>query len=102
MNETNKNSPTLESIRSKREDIIALAERYGAYNLRVFGSVARAEATSDSDIDIVADFHPHTLIQRITLMQELSDLLGYPVDLVPAKNLRSHVRVSALRDAVSI
>lgn len=94
--------PTLEGLRERREEIITLAEQYGAYNLRIFGSVARGEADADSDIDIVADFHPHTLTQRITLIQKLTDMLGYPVDVVSEKALRSHVKPNALRDAVSL
>ncbi len=36
-----------------REQILKIATKYGAYNLRVFGSVARGEATADSDIDLI-------------------------------------------------
>jgi len=95
-------SPTLQILREKRGEILLLAEQHGAYNLRVFGSVARGESTPESDIDLLADFRSHTLTQRISLMQQLTDLLGYSVDLVPEKSLRDHVRPQALRDAIPL
>lgn len=97
-----KSPPTLNTLRRKRDDIRSIASQYGAYNLRVFGSVARGEATPDSDIDLLAEFHPHTLTQRIALIQSLTDLLGYSVDVVQEKSLRPHVKTQALRDAVPL
>jgi hypothetical protein len=41
-------APTLDALRARRDEIIALCERHGATNVRVFGSVARGEATPDS------------------------------------------------------
>lgn len=48
-----KSPPTLEELYTRREEILALADRYGAYNVRVFGSVARGDAISDSDVDLL-------------------------------------------------
>lgn len=45
--------PTLAELRARREEIVRLANRYGAFNVRVFGSVARGEANTDSDIDLL-------------------------------------------------
>ncbi len=92
-----------ELLAGKREDILRLAQQHKAYNVRVFGSVARGEATDDSDIDFLVDFETgYTLIDRIGLMQALEDLLGRRVDVVPAKNLRSYVREQALKEAVPL
>jgi predicted nucleotidyltransferase len=44
-----------ELLQTKREDILRTANRYGAFNVRVFGSVARGEADSESDIDLLVD-----------------------------------------------
>jgi hypothetical protein len=48
--------PTLDILRQRRDDILAIAQRYGAYNLRVFGSVARGNANEASDIDFLVHF----------------------------------------------
>jgi uncharacterized protein len=59
MSENIKLPPTLETLRKQRDFILALAAKYDVSNVRVFGSVARAEATSHSDIDLLVDFPPH-------------------------------------------
>lgn len=94
--------PTLALLRERRETILALAEQYGATDVRVFGSVARGQATPESDIDLVVLFRPHSLLDRIALMRELSDLLGFPVEVVQEKSLKSHVRANVLKDAVPL
>ena len=43
-------------LQSKREDVLPVALRHGAFNLRVFGSVARGEETQSSDIDLLVDY----------------------------------------------
>ncbi len=92
-----------EILAGKREEILRLAKQHKAYNVRVFGSVARGEATDASDVDFLVDFEVgYTLIDRIGLMQALEDLLGRKVDVVPAKNLRSYVRENALKEAVPL
>ena len=48
----------LELLQEKREDILRIADRHGAYNVRVFGSVSRGEARPDSDVDILVDVGP--------------------------------------------
>lgn len=102
MSTTTKTPPSLEELRARREEILALAEQYGAHNVRVFGSVARGEAGPESDIDLLVDFDAHTMTQRVLLIQALTDLLGYSVDVVSEKSLRSHLKPNALKDAVSL
>jgi predicted nucleotidyltransferase len=87
----------------KRDDILKLAERHGAYNVRVFGSAARGETRPDSDIDFLVEFRPgYGLIDRIGLMQDLQDLLGRQVDVVRERSLRDRIRENVLKDAVSL
>ncbi|MBD2043750.1 nucleotidyltransferase domain-containing protein [Microcoleus sp. FACHB-672] len=43
-------------LQDRRSQILAIAEKHGAYNVRVFGSVARGEATQESDIDFLVDY----------------------------------------------
>lgn len=74
---------TLDDLRARRDEILALAERYGAYNVRVFGSVARGEATADSDVDLLVSYRPGTsLWDAVGLWQDMQELLGCEVSLV--------------------
>jgi predicted nucleotidyltransferase len=89
-----------EIIGSKRQEILRVAEKYGAYNVRVFGSVARGEARTDSDVDILVDFVPgYRLLDQAGLLIELENLLGRNVDIAIAANLREEYRPYILRDA---
>lgn len=95
--------PSLAILKKHRKAIISLAKHYGAENLRVFGSVARGEAHADSDIDLLVDFFKeHSLLDRIALMQDLSDLLSFKVDIVQEKMLKPHIRPQVLKDAISL
>ena len=60
MSETTHPTITLADLRSRRDEILRLAEKYNAYNVRVFGSVARGEATPESDVDVIASFREGT------------------------------------------
>jgi predicted nucleotidyltransferase len=91
-------------LADRREEILKLAERHGAYNVRVFGSVVRGEANDDSDIDFLVDWD----YERISawggagLMIELEALLGRRVDLVSSKALHPLLRDRILREAVPL
>jgi predicted nucleotidyltransferase len=64
--------------------------------------VARGEATPDSDVDFLAHFHEHSLLDRLALIRELSELLGVRVEVVQEKSLKPHVKPQALKDAVPL
>ena len=98
-----KTAPTLDELRAHRDEILALAEHYGAYNVRVFGSVARGEATPDSDIDILVQFPvTYRLLHHAGLVSALRALLNHDVDVSVEQNLRDGYRDSILRDAVPL
>jgi uncharacterized protein len=72
-------------------------------NVRVFGSVARGEDTEDSDIDLLVDLADDvSLVELIGLERELSELLGRPVDVVPARGLTPAVARRVLAEAVPL
>ncbi|HEX4123156.1 MAG TPA: nucleotidyltransferase domain-containing protein [Tepidisphaeraceae bacterium] len=50
---------TKEDIFKRRTEIIAMAKRHGASDVRIFGSVARGDAGETSDLDLVVKFEPH-------------------------------------------
>jgi uncharacterized protein len=75
----------------------------GIVHLRLFGSVARGEASEQSDVDLMADFDRSkrvTLFGMAHLENRLSDLLGMRVDLSPAESMKERVRARAVREAI--
>lgn len=103
MSDTTQSAPTLEWLRVRRDEILALADRYGAYHVRVFGSVARGDATPESDIDFLVQFPPHyKLLDHAGLLVDLKDLLGVNVDVSVEANLKDAYRARILKDAVRL
>ena len=95
---------TLQELRtSKRDEILRLAAKYGARNVRVFGSVARGENNERSDIDFLVDLEPgRSLFDLGGLLMALHELLGVEVDVVTEKGLRQRLREQVLADAVAL
>lgn len=92
-----------ELLQAKREDILRTAIRHGAFNVRVFGSVARGEADSESDIDLLVEVEPgRTLFDLSELLMDLQDLLGHNVDIVTEKGLNNRIRQRVLKEAVPL
>lgn len=90
-------------LRRKRSALLAVAARHGAINLRIFGSVARGDDHSKSDVDIVADLPSRIgLLELGVFERELSDIVGAKVDLVPADGLRPHVRAEIDGEAIPL
>lgn len=103
MSDAPKNALTLDDLRARREEILRLAAKYGAYNVRVFGSVARGEATPDSDVDLLVEFpSDYRLIAHAGLIAALKDLLNQQVDISVETNLREGYRDEIIRDAVPL
>jgi len=73
----------LEILRARRDDILRLAASYGARNVRIFGSVARGDATQESDVDMLVEMeHGRTYLEFTGLWLDLQELLGQKVDLL--------------------
>jgi hypothetical protein len=90
-------------LREKREEILRIAARHGARNVRVFGSVARGEADERSDIDLVVEFEPgRSLLDHAALWLELQELLGCKVDVVSDRGIKPRIRDRVLREAVPL
>lgn len=91
----------LRDLQAQRSNLLAVARRHGASNVRVFGSVARDTPDKGSDLDLLVDLEAgRTLLDLVALEQELSGLLGCRVDV--ATTLRPSVRRRAEREAVAL
>lgn len=90
-------------LHDKREAIQRIATAHGAYNIRVFGSVARGEATPQSDLDLLIDVGTTTSAWfPAGLLLDLEELLGCHVDVVTERALHPTLRERVLREAVPL
>jgi len=90
-------------LSQNRKQILDIAARYGAYDVRIFGSVARGEADMDSDIDILVKLEAgRSLMDLGGLLFDLRNLLGMEVDVVTENGLRPRIREQVIREAVPL
>lgn len=90
-------------LERRRNEIVELAARHHARNVRVFGSVARGEETGTSDVDLLVDMDPGgSLLDQVRLRRDLRELLGVDVDVVTSGGLLERDRATILPEAVPI
>ena len=93
----------LRDIRNQRDTILAIANRHGATNVRVFGSVVRDEARDESDVDFLVEMRPeHSPWFPSGLRLDLQELLARNVDVVTETMLDTEIRADVLREAVAL
>ncbi len=93
----------LNEIRNRKQELTPILSRYGATNPRVFGSVARGQETSASDIDLLVDLPAHLSLFDVAALQiELEEVLRRRVDLVTESELHHRIKPQALREAVAL
>ncbi|KAF0164195.1 MAG: hypothetical protein FD157_2560 [Rhodocyclaceae bacterium] len=91
---------TLDTLHSKRKEILDTAARHGARNVRVFGSVARGSDTDESDIDLLVEFEPdRSLYDLVGLQLDIESLLGRRADVVTEGSLSTYLRERVLAEA---
>ena len=91
---------TSKVLEEKRDQILRIASRHGAHNIRVFGSVARGDADESSDIDLLVDFEPdRSLLDHAAFVLDLEELLGRKVDVVTEKGVYWLLRLRILKEA---
>ena len=92
-----------QELLAKRDEIFKIAAKHGAYNVRIFGSVARGEADEKSDVDFLVDAGPRrTPFFPGGLVVDLEALLGRKVDVVTEKGLRPRIKDRVLKEAVPL
>lgn len=90
----------IKQISDRRDEITEIARRHGASNIRIFGSVARGDADSMSDVDFLVDLdRGRSLLDLGGLLIDLQTLLERPVDVITEKSLRPRIRERVLREA---
>jgi uncharacterized protein len=90
-------------IKDKREEILSIASKYGAYNVRIFGSVSRGEADEESDLDLLVEMEKdRSLLDHAGLWLELQKLLGFKVDVVSERGIKPRIRQRVLEEAVPL
>ncbi|MGA8572861.1 MAG: nucleotidyltransferase family protein [Desulfobaccales bacterium] len=90
-------------MQEKRQEILVIAAKHGAYNIRIFGSVARGEADGQSDVDILVELEEgRSLFDLGGLSMDLENLLERKVDVVTARGLRKRISERVLREAVPL
>ena len=91
------------TVHMKHREILEIARRHGAHDIRIFGSVARGNQNERSDLDIIARFDPgRTLFDQGGFLMELQELLGLKVDVVSERSMRPRFRDQVMREAVPL
>ena len=94
---------TRDSIQSRRDAILGIAAKYGARNLRIFGSVARGDVSDTSDLDLLVRFEPgRSLLDHGGLLMDLRDLLGIKVDVIDEDAMAPRFRQQVLKEAIPL
>lgn len=92
-----------ELLHVQRDEILRLAAKYGARNVRVFGSVARGEEGPDSDLDLLVEFAAdRSLLDHVALVQDLEELVGRKVQITTPDALHWYIRDRVLAEAVPL
>ncbi|MFT3779428.1 MAG: nucleotidyltransferase family protein [Ottowia sp.] len=91
---------TLSSLRARREELLAIAARHGASDVRVFGSVARGEDAGGSDVDFLVRMDAgRSLLDLVGLRDGLENALARPVDVVSENGIFPYLRQRILSEA---
>jgi predicted nucleotidyltransferase len=95
--------PQADKLRRQRRRLLDAAERHGVSHLRAFGSLARGEATADSDIDLLVDLkHDRTLLNLAAFRREAGEILDLPVDVATVDMLKDRIRDEVLSEALPL
>jgi predicted nucleotidyltransferase len=94
---------SIDTLHAHRQEVLELAARHGARNVRVFGSMARGDDRPDSDVDLLVDIEPgRTLLDLIALEQDLEELLGRSVEVLTDGGLSPYLQQRILAEAAAL
>ena len=90
-------------VKEKRKEILRIASRYGAHDVRIFGSVARGDDDRESDVDFLVKLEAgRSLLDLGGLQMELESLLGCRVDVLTTRGLKARIRERVLRETMPV
>jgi uncharacterized protein len=88
---------------NERDVILRTAAKYGARNIRIFGSMVHDQVSPDSDLDLVVDLeNGRSLLDQVGLKQELEELLERKVDIVVEGGISPYLQERILAEAVPL
>ena len=92
-----------ELLESRRNEILDLVGRYGAKNVRIFGSAARGEGGPASDVDLMVDMEKgRNLLDLVGFWQDLEELLGRRVDVITDGGMSPYLRERIYAEALPL
>jgi hypothetical protein len=92
--------PFKNALRKRRDEIVRIANRYGAHNIRIFGSVSKETDRPDSDVDFLVDLDKdRSLLDLGGMVFDLQQLLGRRVDVVTVNGLHWYIKMEILNEA---
>jgi hypothetical protein len=92
--------PFKNALRKRRDEIVQIANRYGAHNIRIFGSVSKETDRPDSDVDFLVDLDKdRSLLDLGGMVFDLQQLLGRRVDVVTVNGLHWYIKMEILNEA---
>ncbi|MBW3621942.1 MAG: nucleotidyltransferase family protein [Armatimonadetes bacterium] len=93
----------LGDVRARRDDILEIAARHGAYHVRLFGSVARGDDGPESDVDFLVVLEEgRSLLDQAGLMRDLEEHLSCKVDVAEERGLKHRIRDRVLQESVPL
>jgi predicted nucleotidyltransferase len=94
---------TAKFITANRSKIYEIASKHGAQDIRLFGSFARGEGKTDSDVDLLVSMRPgSSLLDIIAIKQDLEDFLKKKVDVVTEESLSPYIREEVFKEAINL
>ena len=90
-------------LSERREEILEVASKYGARNVRVFGSASRGQEDAESDLDLLVEMERgRSFFDLGGLLTELNELLSCPVDIVTEAGLKERIRDHVIAEAIPL
>ena len=103
LEDRHRHSTRLRALRANREMVVGIVDLCRGRDVRIFGSVATGEDTAASDIDLLVTFdQAPSLMALARLERELSEAVGYRVEVTPADNLPTHKREQILEESIDL